>query len=53
MEDKSISFVVLWSGSLGRNDDGIWECRNNQSKVASVGKKCEKLELKDEIHYGL
>ena len=53
MGDESISFVVLWSGSLVRNDDGIWECRNNQSKVASVGKKCTKLELEDEIFDGL
>ena len=50
MEDKSISFVVLWSRSLIRNDDGIWEGRNCKSKVASVGKKCTKLELEDEIY---
>ena len=53
MGDESISFVVLWSGSLVRNDDGIWEGRNCKSKVASVGKKCTKLELEDEIYDGL
>ena len=53
MGDKSISFVVLWSRSLVRNDNGIWEGRNCKSKVASVGKKCTKLELEDEIYDGL
>ena len=53
MGDESISFVVLWSGLLVRNDDGIWEGRNCKSKVASVGKKCTKLELEDEIYDGL
>ena len=53
MEDKYISFVVLWSGSLVRNGDSIWEGRNCKSKAASVGKKCTKLELEDEIYDGL
>ena len=53
MGDESISFDFLWSGSLVRNDDGIWEDRNCKNKVASVGKKCTKLELEDEIYDGL
>ncbi|KAF3448882.1 hypothetical protein FNV43_RR09598 [Rhamnella rubrinervis] len=33
--DETISFVVLWNGSLVRKDDDIWECINCKSKVAS------------------
>ncbi|XP_060674497.1 uncharacterized protein LOC132804307 [Ziziphus jujuba] len=49
MEDDDIVIAVLYNGTLVQNDSGDWEYRNGKNVMVSVGKRCTKSELEDEI----